>query len=135
MTTNYTNALILASADSAAKKGLVPERPGTVAQLQYALLKKKPYKLTSDDLLFEVFAERHGIPKKDRKKAREAFFSRSQACLRCSPLVKSYGWGLHHDAQSHVAAYAVNSPEYRKLAARKDMQIVRGMRSSRKPKS
>ena len=67
--------------------------------------------------------------------AGSAFFANPQACLCTSPLVKTYGWGLHHDAQSRVAAYAVDSPEYRAFAKRKDLQIVRGMRNSRKAKS
>jgi hypothetical protein len=135
MAINYTNAFILASEDCPAKSGKEPLREGTVAQLQYALLKEKPYKLNSEDILFEVFAKRHAVPRNERGQARKAFFANPQACLCTSPLVKTYGWGLHHDAQSRVAAYAVDSPEYRAFAKRKDLQIVRGMRNSRKAKS
>src|ERR1700743_1942758 len=135
MAINYTNAFILASEDCPAKTGTEPTREGTVAQLQYALIKEKPYKLDSEDILFEVFAKRHDVPRSERAQARKAFFAKPQACLSTSPLVKTYGWGLHHDAQSRVAAYAVDSAEYRAFAKRKDLQIVRGMRNSRKTKS
>ena len=86
---------------------------------------------TSDDLLFEVHALRQGIAAKDRKPAREAFFAKPQACLRASPLVKQFGWGLHHDADAKVAAYGVDSEAYRELSARADLKIVAGMRSKR----
>lgn len=52
----------------------------------------------------------------------------SQACLRASPLVKQFGWGLHHDEAGRVAAYGVETEEYRKLATRADLKIVTGMR-------
>ena len=131
MTTNYVNTFITASADSKAVKGTEPTRAGSIAQIQHSLLTAKPYHYTSDDLLFEVHAIRHGIAGKDRPQARAEFFSRSQACLRCSPLVKQFGWGLHHDERSRVAAYAVDTADYSELVRREGMKIVAGMRSSK----
>ncbi|MCG2598309.1 DUF6157 family protein [Achromobacter insuavis] len=131
MTTNYTEAFITASPDSTATVGTTPTKAGSIAQIQHDLLTRQPYHYTSDDLLFEVHAIRHGIAAKDRKPAREAFFAKSQACLRASPLVKQFGWGLHHDAESKVAAYGVDTQAYRDLSARADLKIVPGMRSKR----
>lgn len=131
MTTNYVNTFITVSADSRAIEGTEPARAGTIAQIQYSLLAAKPYHYTSDDLLFEVHAIRNGLARKDRPQARAEFFSRSQACLRCSPLVKQFGWGLHHDEKSRVAAYGVETAEYREMSKRPGMKIVGGMRSAR----
>ena len=81
--------------DSTATAGTTPTKAGSIAQIQHELLTRQPYHYTSDDLLFEVHALRQGIAAKDRKPAREAFFAKPQACLRASPLVKQFGWGLH----------------------------------------
>ncbi|WP_173010381.1 DUF6157 family protein [Achromobacter xylosoxidans] len=117
--------------DSTATAGTMPAKANSIAQLQHALLTRHPYHYTSDDLLFEVYAIRNGIAPRDRKPAREAFFARPQACLRASPLVKQFGWGIHHDAESKVAIHGVDSETYRELIARADLKIVAGMRSRR----
>ncbi|MBR8657417.1 hypothetical protein KDH83_29285 [Achromobacter sp. Marseille-Q0513] len=130
-TTNYVDTFILASADSKARAGVAPARPGTVAALQYGLLRDAPYRYTSDELLFEVHASRQGIDQAGRKAAWDAFFARSQACLRASPLVKQFGWGLHHDGQGKVALVGVETDAYRRLAADQALKVVPGMRSSR----
>ncbi|MFY4258913.1 DUF6157 family protein [Achromobacter xylosoxidans] len=131
MTTNYTATFITASPDSTATAGTTPAKANSIAQLQHALLTRHPYHYTSDDLLFEVYAIRNGIASRDRKPAREAFFARPHACLRASPLVKQFGWGIHHDAESKVAIHGVESAAYRELSARADLKIVAGMRSRR----
>lgn len=130
-TTNYVDSFIAVSPDCPATAGEAPAKPGTVAALQLELLQAQPYGLTSDDLLFEVHARRHGIADADRPAARAALFGKPQACLRASPLVKKHGWGLHHDAQERVAAFGVETDAYRELAARKDLKQVTGMRSAR----
>lgn len=131
MTTNYRNAFILVATDCPAAMGSEPAKAGTIAAIQLALLREAPYAMTSDDLLFETHAIRAGLTSSERATARAAFFAKPQACLRCSPLVKQFGWGLHHNADERVAAYAMESGEYRELAARPDLQIVPGMRSRR----
>jgi hypothetical protein len=129
--TNYTNTLILISGDCPVAAGTVPPRPGTVAALQYKLLTDAPYQLTSDDLLIAVLANRQGIPQDEVEALREAFHARGQACLRASPLVKTYGWGLHHDAQSRVALVGAETADYARLAADPAVTKTTGMRSSR----
>ncbi len=110
--TNYTNTFILVAPDCPVDCGTLPPNPESVAGLQHALLSQQPYALTSDELLFEVYRQRHP------EATREAFFSKSQACLRASPLAKQYGWGLHHDEQSKVALYSVGSQPYEELRER-----------------
>lgn len=131
MTTNYTETFITASADSTATAGTTPTKAGTVAQIQHALLLAQPYHFTSDDLLFEVHAIRNHIAQKDREQARAAFFAKSQACLRASPLVKQFGWGIHHDAKAKIAAYGVETDAYRSFCGSKELKTVAGMRSRR----
>lgn len=130
MTTNYTSAFIAVAPDSDAISGTKP-KPGTVAALQLALLRGSPYGFTSDDLLFEVHARRAGIADADRVNERELFFAKSRACLRASPLGKTYGWGLHHDAHGRVAAYGVGSEDYDRLASDAGLKRTQAMRSKR----
>ena len=127
--TNYFDTFITVSGDCPTATGKEPAMEGSVAGLQFRLLRDRPYSFTSDDLLFEVYARRNAIAEPDREKARRAFFSKPQACLRASPLVKQFGWGLHHDDAGRLAAYGVETEEYRKLAARADLKVVPGMRA------
>ena len=129
MSTNYKDTFITASPDSVATQGKEPAAAHSVAGMQYALLREKPYTLTSDDLLFKVHARRNNIADAEHQGAREAFFSKPQACLRASPLVKKYGWGLHHDGDGRVAAYGVGTDTYEELPRRSELKVVAGMRS------
>ena len=131
MTTNYTDTFITASCDSKAAAGMVPTKRGSIAELQYRLLAERPYALTSDDLLFEVHGIRNGITEADRASERAAFFAKPKACLRASPLVKQFGWGLHHDAEGKVAAWGAETEDYRRLAVDETLKRVHGMRTSR----
>jgi hypothetical protein len=131
VSTNYFRTFITASPDSKAVSGIVPSKAGSIASLQHALLLEQLYAFTSDELLFEVHVRRNGIAQTDRDHERALFFARSHACLRASPLVKQFGWGLHHDEDGKVAAYGVGTDAYRELATRPDLKIVAGMRSRR----
>lgn len=130
-TTNYVDTFIAVSPDSEIAAANPAPKPGSVAAIQLELLQARPYGLTSDDLLFEVYARRAGVAEGDRAKERAAFFAKPQACLRASPLVKTHGWGLHHDAEGRVAAVAVESDDYARLKARADLKQTVGMRSRR----
>ncbi len=130
-TTNYFDAFITVAPDSAVPEGRQPPKPETVAGIQYALIAAHPYRFTSDEILFEVHARRNNIAEADRERERAGFFSKGQACLRASPLVKSYGWGVHFDAQGRVALYGVESQQYRAFAARPDIDVRSGMRGRR----
>ncbi|MGY1602563.1 DUF6157 family protein [Geodermatophilus sp. SYSU D00815] len=133
-TTNYQDTFIEVAEDSRATSGEVPPpRNGapTVAGLQYAMLADAPYVHTSDDVLFEVHAQRRGVPAAEREAEREAFFSKGQPCFRASPLTKQYGWGVHCDGAGRIALVAVDSPEYAALAADPALRHLRAMRAKR----
>lgn len=137
-TTNYTNAFITVSADTRATEGTTPpERANpSVAALCFEMLVDAPYQHTSDDVLFTVWADRKGIPEGERAAAREQFFSEGQACFRASPLPKTYGWGVHHDAEGRVALVPMESPDYAHLAAGRgpdgeELTVVAAMKSRR----
>lgn len=132
--TNYTSTFIQVADDcpvTSAEEPPVGGKVPTVAALQYALIAEHPYELTSDDVLFEVHATRQSVPEVDRASAREAFFAKSQACLRSSPLGKRYGWGIHHDRDSKIALVPLGSNEYRTLAADPAVKQTKAMRSKR----
>lgn len=131
MDTNYRDTFITVSPDTTATRGGESPKPGSIAEIQLRLLRAAPYRLTSDELLFAVHVERAGIADEDRAAAWEAFSARSHACLRASPLVKQYGWGLHHDADCRVAAFGVETDAYRDFQSRDDLKVVPGIRSSR----
>jgi hypothetical protein len=87
--------------------------------------------MTSDDLLFDVHAERTGIGEGEREAARAGYFSKGQACLRASPLVKTMGWALHHDEHGRVGLVNPASAEFEALMARDDITKLSGMRLKR----
>ena len=128
-TTNYQSTLITVAPDSAATGGIVPSKPDSIAGRQYAMLGAAPYAMTSDDLLFAVHAARNGLP--DTPEGRAAFFAKPQACMRASPLPKQYGWGVHHDAGSHIALHAVGSATYDRLLHDAAVKKVPAMRTKR----
>lgn len=133
--TNYYDTFIEVSEDCPSRQGVPPQHPvnkETIAAMQFARIRDNPYRYSSDDLLFEIHAIRKGIPAEEREKARATFFSKGQACLRSSPLVKRYGWGIHHNAEGKVALYGAETPEYGAFLDREDVKKVKGMRSKRK---
>lgn len=129
-TTNYFSTLIMPSPDCLAAKGLVPTKPGTVAALQHQMLADTPFAMTSDDLLWAVDCVRKGRDPADRD-MRAGFFAKPMACLRASPLVKTYGWALHHDADGRVALVDPGSSAFAVLLEDADLTRLAGMRSAR----
>jgi hypothetical protein len=89
------------------------------------MLKDAPYRMTSDELLLAVENVRKGhVSAVD-------FFSSPKACLRASPLVKSHGFGLHHDAHGKIALIPMESGEYARLLVDPAVKKRPGMRSKR----
>jgi hypothetical protein len=134
-TTNYENTFIEVAEDCPAKSGEIPKQKGdakTVASLEFEMISQNPYKYSSDDVLFQVFAERNDLTKSEYNEAREKFFSKGQACLRASPLTKRYGWGIHNNENGKIALYGMETDEYQKLSKDKNLKIVKAMRTSRK---
>jgi len=133
-TTNYVNTFITVADDCPIETGEIPpikEGARTAANIQFEMVNKSPYKYTSDDILFQVFAEKNDLTKEEYKKVREQFFSKGQPCFRASPLTKRYGWGVHHDKNGKMALFGVDSPEYKKLSKDKTLTVVKAMKSSR----
>jgi len=130
-TTNYIRTLILPSPDSPAAEAVVPHKPGSIAALQFERLSAEPHGVTSDDLLFGIHADRRGISDEDRVEERAVFFSKGQACLRASPLVKTHGWALHHDEAGRVALVDPAGADFRALMADEGVTKLTGMRSRR----
>ncbi|MGC4232892.1 MAG: DUF6157 family protein [Niabella sp.] len=134
-TTNYTNTFIEVAEDCPVAIAEVPRSKGsekTAALLQYEMIAKHPYKYTSDDVLFLVYAEKNDLTQAELEKAREMFFSKGQPCFRASPLTKRYGFGVHADEKGKIALYGRETDAYKKLAAAPGIKKLKAMRSSRK---
>jgi hypothetical protein len=134
MGVNYFDTLIAIADDSPVSEPVVPPRNDakpTIAAEQYRLLADRPYELTSEDVIFEVYADKQAIPHDERPAAREAYFATSRACLRTSPLAKKFGWGLHSDDQGRLALVGAGTERYRELASDPGTKTVKAMRSSR----
>ncbi len=133
-TTNYQNAFILIADDCPAAMGEMPpvkEDKRTAANIQFEMVLKNPYKYTSDEVLFEVFAEKNDLTESEREEGWKQFFSKGQACFRASPLTKRYGWGVHSNAEGKIALYASGTPEYERFANDKTLTVVKAMKTSR----
>jgi hypothetical protein len=133
-TTNYFNTFIEIAEDSRATSGEVPPQKGdakTIANIQFEMLKDKPYQLTSDDIVFGAYADKNDISALERAAEREKFFSKGQPCLRSSPLTKRYGWGVHSNAEGKITIYPAGSDEYKKMVADTNLKHVKAMRSKK----
>ena len=133
-TTNYQNTFIEVAEDCPLTESKVPEPKGnkpTNANLQFEMLSCHPYKFTSDDVLFAAYATRKDIPENEWKSERDAFFSKGQACLRASPLTKSYGWGIHSDEAGRIALYGMETEKYKKFLEDGGVKKLKAMRSKK----
>jgi hypothetical protein len=138
--TNYYDTFIAVAPDCEAVRGTLPRETAkpTVAARTFQMIHDHPYRFTSDDVIFAVYADRNEIPEEERAVAREAFFSKGQPCLCASDLGKKLGWGIHCDGEGRVALYGVETEEYRELASgirvgsdRKPLFVKTAMRSRR----
>jgi len=133
-TTNYINTFIEIADDCPTTIGEIPPTKAgvkTVANIQFDMVFKNPYKYSSDDILFQVFADKNDLTEIEYKEAREKFFSKGQPCFRASPLTKRYGWGVHNDKNGKMAIFGVESDEYQKLSKEETLKVVKAMKSSR----
>lgn len=134
-TTNYFDTFIEIAEDTKAVIGSKPvskSGKATVAEMQYNLIAENPYKFTSDDILFQVHAERNELTQAEYKQAREIFFSKGQACFRASPLPKTYGFGIHCDDKGKIALYGMETEAYQKFLMDDKTKKVKAMRSAKK---
>ena len=105
----------------------------TVARTQYDMLAAAPGQWTQEDVLLASSPQVRGrdMDEAELRGLRREYFSQPRACLRASPLPKSFGWGLHYDADGRITLHAVDSPEYAQLSSNASLTQLRAMRSSR----
>ncbi|WP_298646443.1 DUF6157 family protein [uncultured Proteiniphilum sp.] len=132
-TANYIDTFIEVAEDTKVNQGTIPpvKDKRTVAQIQYELISGNPYRYSSDDILFQVYAERNNIPENEYKQAREQFFSKGQPCFRASPLTKNYGFGLHSNGEGKIALYGMETGAYRQFLADTTIKKVKAMKSGK----
>lgn len=137
-TVNYIGTFIAVAADCKAQAGTPPPARGakqSVAQLEYELIASKPYQLTQEEVQFAVHVQREGLSPAEVQARRpalwSAFFSKPMACMRTSPLPKTYGWGLHFNAEGKVALVGVETPDYQRLLHDPALRHTAAMRSKR----
>jgi hypothetical protein len=131
--TNYFDTFIEVAEDTNVNCGTKPPAKDkkTVAEMQYDLIAKNPYGYTSDDILFQVFADRNDLTEAAYKQAREQFFSKGQPCLRTSPLTRTYGFGIHSDKNGKIALYGMETEEYQTFLTDTKIRKLKAMKSSK----
>lgn len=130
---NYCDTFIQAAEDCPAASAQVPQPfrgRRTVAMLHYDML-RQPYAYTQEEVLYQTEAIQKGYSAKQETERRAAFFSQPHACLRASPLVRQYGWGIHFDSRGFARLVAMESEEYRRLSQDGSLRQLKGMRGSR----
>lgn len=132
-TTNYENTFIEVAEDCpvSAAAAPPPKPQKTIAEMQYEMISKHPYRYSSDDVIFECYVQKNDIPQSEKLDARNLFFSKGQACFRSSPLTKRYGFGVHSDKNGKIALYPVESEEYRNFLKDDSIKKVKAMRSKK----
>lgn len=132
--TNYQNTFIQIAEDCPAAKGQMPPENSdkkSIAQMQFEMLNGSPYKYTSDELLFQIHAERNDLIENDYEVEHIKFFSKGQACFRASPLTKRYGFGVHFNEEHKMALYGAETEEYLKFSNDNTIKQLKAMRSKK----
>ncbi|MDQ6782917.1 MAG: DUF6157 family protein [Actinomycetota bacterium] len=133
----YTSTFIVVADDCPATTGEIPpERAGrpTVATTQWAMLVAAPGRWTQEDVQLASSANVRGrddLGDEELERLHQDYFAQPRACLRASPLPKTFGWGLHYDAEGRITLHAVDSEEYTRLSSDPALTQLRAMRSSR----
>ncbi len=133
--TNYYNTLIEVAEDCKKNEAVIPpqkENKLTIANIQFDIIYDNPYKYSSDDVIFQAHMIKKNIPNDEYQEERTIFFSKGQPCLRCSPLSKSYAWGIHHNSEGKIAIYPKESIEYSQLINDNKITKIKAMRNKRK---
>ncbi len=129
-TTNYQDTFIEVAEDCPVTTSEIPPHKNnrTIADLQYEMISKHPYLYTSDDVIFETYAQKNDFAA-EKPEERTRFFSKGQACLRSSALAKRYGFGFHHNHEGKVALFPLESQEYKNFITDSTLKKVKAMRS------
>lgn len=131
-TTNYCGTFIEVAEDCPSPAGVIPpqKEPKTIAAIQFELISANPYVYTSDDVIFETYCRRQ-TETGDKASMRREFFATGRACMRSSPLAKTYGWGIHANDEGKIAVVARGTTEYNRLANDATIIHLKAMRSKR----
>ena len=131
--TNYFNTFIEVAEDTKVSCGTRPPTKDkkSVAKTHYDLIAENPYSYTSDDIIFQVYADKNDLTKAEYEQAREQFFSKGQPCFRTSPLTKTYGFGIHSDSNGKVALCGMETEEYQKFLTNPKIRKLKAMKSSK----
>jgi len=117
---DYVDSFIAVADDCPVMEGTPPPAgrggPSIVAR-SFAMIHEHPYRYTSAEVIFTVYADRRGIAEADREEAWAEFYARGQACLRASDLGRRYGWGIHADAEGRLALVGMETDAYRRFVA------------------
>ncbi len=114
MNTHHRNTLAAIVTTVLRRNGIVPSPKGgkaTVAVLEYRLSERPlPINTCAKGRTSSNFIWREVEISDEERKARGdeirvELFARSHACMRASPLTKSYGWGAHYDEDGRLAIY------------------------------
>lgn len=130
----YLSTFIAVAEDCRAVGGEPPPAKATVAATQYAMLAGRPGHWTQEDVLLASspgVRGRDDLSDEELDRLRAEYFAEPRACLRASPLPKTFGWGLHYDAEGRITLHAVDSSDYRRLSADPTLTQLRAMRSKR----
>lgn len=139
----YRDTFISVADDGRASTGETPPARGgkpTVAGLQHAMLTTRPGHYTQEEVLlasspqFRARADVDALEDLNQEELQRMlaeYFAQPRACLRASPLGKTYGWGLHYDDQGRITVYPVNSDEYARLSQDASLIQLKAMRSRR----
>jgi hypothetical protein len=98
------------------------------------MLTGDPGRWTQEDVLLAcapAVRSRPDLDDEEMDRIRQEYFAQPRACLRASPLPKTFGWGLHYDAEGRITLHAVDSPEYATLSTDTTLTQLRALRSSR----
>jgi len=133
-TTNCFNTFIEVAPDTKKEAAEIPpvkEGKQSIANIHYEMLRSHPYTFTSDDVIFNAFAVKNDIANSELVSEREKFFSKGQPCMRTSPLTKTYGWGVHSDADGKLALVGMDSEAYEQYVNDESVGHVKAMRSKK----
>ncbi|WP_312076707.1 DUF6157 family protein [Chryseobacterium sp.] len=132
-TTNYQDTFIEVAEDCPVSVSEIPLQKNirTIAEMQYEMISKHPYHFTSDDIIFETYAQKNNFTEIEKPEERLKFFSKGQPCLRSSALAKRYGFGIHHNNEGKVTLFSLESQEYKNFISDNSVKKVKAMRSKR----
>lgn len=132
------NTFVSVAEDCKAETGTIPKpkKDGqqTVVEVQYRMLVEEPYQHTQEEILFQsssLMRNTSGLTKEEKADLRAEFLSKSQACLRASPMGKTYGWGIHFDDKGRAVAYGRETAEYKEFVNNSSIEQTRAMRTKK----